>query len=94
MDYQEKVKEAFVIMQEAKNQVFTALINVALASEFKDVDVLFGIDEQVTFRASDFDHADDPNLNILQHVVKSMEIAEEELIAWNGKNYLESHGNK
>ncbi len=94
MDYQQKVKEAFEVLQEAKIQVFTALINVAMASEFKDVDELFENEEFFSFRISDFDHADDPNVNILQHVVKSMEIAEEELIGWNGKNYLESQGNK
>lgn len=94
MDYQQKVKEAFEILQEAKIQVFTALINVAMASEFKDVDELFANEEFFSFRISDFDHADDPNVNILQHVVKGMEIAEEELIGWNGKNYLESQGNK
>jgi hypothetical protein len=94
MDYQQKVKEAYEILQEAKIQVFTALINVAMASEFKDIDDLFPNEEFFSFRISDFDHADDPNVNILQHAVKSLEIAEEELLGWNGKNYLESQGNK
>ncbi len=90
MDYQQKVKEAFASLQEARIQVFTALINVAMASEYKEVDDLFAEDEFFSFRTSDFDHAEDPNVGILLNAVKRMEIAEEEMISWNGKNYLDS----
>ena len=41
MNYQDKVKEAFEILEDAKIQVFTALINVAMVSEFKEIDELF-----------------------------------------------------
>jgi hypothetical protein len=92
--YQKKVREAFEIIEEARIQVLTALINVAMANEFKDVDALFKNEEVFSFRVSDFDHADDPNVNILQYLVKQMEISQEELIAWNGKNYLESSGDQ
>ena len=94
MNYQEKVKEAFEALESAKIQVFTALINVAMASEFKDIDELFDRGELFSFRSSDFDHASDPNIQSLQYVVKAMEIAEEEMIAWNGLNNLNMQGNE
>lgn len=62
MIYQEKVKEAFDTLENAKIQVFTALINVAMASEFKDVYELFEEGEFFSFRSSDFDHVSDPNI--------------------------------
>ena len=46
------------------------------------------------FRSSDFDHANDPNIQSLQYVVKAMEIAKEEMIAWNGLNNLNLQGNE
>ncbi|MDE0558769.1 hypothetical protein OU792_02165 [Algoriphagus sp. NF] len=94
MNYQEKVKEAFEALENAKIQVFTALINVAMASEFKDINELFDEGELFSFRSSDFDHASDPNIQSLQYVVKAMEIAEEEMIAWNGLNNLNLQGNE
>lgn len=94
MNYQEKVKEAFEALENAKIQVFTALINVAMASEFKDINELFDEGELFSFRSSDFDHASDPNIQSLQYVVKAMEITEEEMIAWNGLNNLNLQGNE
>jgi hypothetical protein len=94
MTYQEKVKEAFEALENAKIQVFTALINVAMASEFKDVDELFEEGEFFSFRSSDFDHASDPNIQSLQYAVKAIEIAQEEMIAWNGLNNLNLQGNE
>ncbi|MGM0946499.1 MAG: hypothetical protein ACQEW9_15050 [Bacteroidota bacterium] len=94
MNYQEKVKEAFEALESAKIQVFTALVNVAMHSEFKDVDELFEEGEQFSFRSSDFDHATDPNIQSLQYAVKAIEIAEDEMINWNGLNNLNLQGNK
>lgn len=94
MNYQEKVKEAFEILEDAKIRVFTALINVAMSSEYKDIDELLADEKYFSFRVSDFDHASDPNINTLQHVIKTMEIAEEEMIAWNGLNNLNPQGNE
>ncbi|KPQ10801.1 MAG: hypothetical protein HLUCCX10_15565 [Algoriphagus marincola HL-49] len=94
MNYQDKVKEAFEILEDAKIQVFTALINVAMVSEFKEIDELFDEGEFFAFRSSDFDHANDPNIQSLQYVVKAMEIAKEEMIAWNGLNNLNLQGNE
>lgn len=94
MNYQEKVKEAFEALGEAKIQVFTALVNIAMASEFKDIDEIFEEGEFFSFKSSDFDHASDPNIQSLQYVVKAMDIAEEEMITWNGLNNLNPQGNE
>ncbi|MFC3415940.1 hypothetical protein [Algoriphagus hitonicola] len=91
MTYQEKIKEAFQSLEEARIQVFTALVNVAMHSEFKDVDELFEEGEQFSFRSSDFDHATDPNIQSLQYAVKAIEIAEDEMLGWNGANNLDLH---
>ncbi|GMQ28687.1 hypothetical protein Aconfl_13300 [Algoriphagus confluentis] len=93
MNYQEKVREAFEILEDAKIKVFTALIQVAMSSEYQDIDELLSDEKNFSFRISDFGHATDPNINTLHHVVRIMEIAEEEMIAWNGQNNLNLQGN-
>ncbi|WP_297337245.1 hypothetical protein [Algoriphagus sp.] len=89
MTYQEKVKNAFGVLENAKIQVFIALVNVAMHSEFKAIDELFEEGEQFSFRSSDFDHALDPNIQSLQHVVKSIEIAKNQMLGYNGANNLD-----
>ncbi|WP_144605449.1 hypothetical protein [Algoriphagus algorifonticola] len=89
MSYQKKVKEAFETIESSKIQVFTALVNVAMNSEFSDVDELFEEGELFSFKSSDFDHATDPNILSLLAVVKALEIAEEEMLTWNGSGLMD-----
>lgn len=88
MTYQEKIKEAFQNLEDARILVFTALVNVAMHSEFKDVDELFEEGELLSFRNSDFDQASDPNIITLNETVKSIEFAQGELIALNNLDLL------
>ncbi len=88
MDYQHKVIKAFETLEEVKIELFTSLINVAMAGDYKEVDELLDNEETFSFRESDFDRADDPNVQILLYLVKQMTIAQEEMTIWNGKKNL------
>jgi len=88
MDYQQKVIEAFETLEEVKMKMFTALINVAMSNEYKELDEILAQEETFSFRESDFDHAEDPNIEILLYMVKQMTIAQEEMKAWNGTQFL------
>ena len=89
MTHQEKIKEAFQYLEDARILVFTAMVNVAMNSEFKDVDELLDEGELFSFRTSDFDQASDPNIITLNDAVKSIEFAQGELIAWNNLDLLD-----
>lgn len=90
MDYQQKVIKAFETLEQVKIELFTSLINVAMAMEFKEVHEVLDNEEIFSFRESDFENAEDPNVEILLYLVKQMTIAQEEMTIWNGKNFLKS----
>lgn len=90
MDYQHKVIQAYEAIENAKIELFTALTKVALAVEFKEMEEILATEDSFSFRESDFDNAEDPNIEILLNLVRQMTITQEEMTAWNGKKYLTS----
>lgn len=73
MDYQERVNEAFETLVHARSQVLTAMINVALSSEFSDVDEHFENGDECTFRVGDFEQAKDPNVRSMLGLLTEIE---------------------
>lgn len=88
-DYKEALTESCMAIATARQEIFSALINVAMCGEYAEIDDLFDIGETVLFDTTYFQHCQDSNLKKLLELVYTLEQTHDTLTNINGLNDCE-----
>jgi hypothetical protein len=81
--YKLRLTEACQTLAEARNQLFTAVINVGMSGEFKELDELFEEGDFFQFEKSHFRDSKDINLGILMELIDKMDETHSKLVNLN-----------
>ncbi|QDH77949.1 hypothetical protein FKX85_02410 [Echinicola soli] len=85
--YKDALKESCSTIEEARDLVFTALINVAMTGEYKDIDELFEEGDVVRFSTAHFLNSEDNNIQMLLALVGQLEQTHDSLLNLNGLDH-------
>lgn len=81
LDYRKMVIKAINTLTTAQISVFTSIVNVGSAGDYKELDFEEG--EEVEFELAHFDTSDDANVQTLMKLFKQMEDTKQRLINLN-----------
>lgn len=82
-DYRDALTEAVNTLQEVENQVFTAMVNVGFAGEYRDISELHEPGEVLNLELAMFEDTNDQNLTSLVELVKEIAAVKMKLINLN-----------
>ncbi len=83
-DYKEALAESCMAIATARQEIFSALINVAMSGEYAEIDDIFEVGETVLFDTTYFQHSQDSNLKKLLELVYHLEQTHDTLTNING----------
>ena len=72
-NYRLKLSEACTAIANERNSLFTAMINVGMSGEFKELDELFEEGEYFQFEKGQFQQCKDINLEILLELIEKLD---------------------
>lgn len=81
--YKLRLSEACQTIADSSNQLFTALINVGMSGEFKELDELFDEGDFFQFERSHFQDSNDINVKILMELLDKMDETHSKLVNLN-----------
>lgn len=84
--YKLRLSEACLTVVEARNELFTALINVGMSGEFRELDELFDNGDFFQFEKSHFQDCKDINLEILMELIEKLDDSHSKLVNLNALN--------
>lgn len=71
--YKLRIKQTIDAFEEIEVILHTCIINLAMEGELKEVNNIFELDEEVSFKISDFSSLTDSNINLLLNIYKEVE---------------------
>ena len=82
-EYKQWVEDAVHTLQNAENEVFTAMVNVAFSGVYKDISRVHEPGDVINMELAMFEETDDQNLELLVDLVKKIATIKESLINLN-----------
>lgn len=82
-DYKQTLEDAVHILDNAQNEIFTAMVNVGFAGVHRDISEVHEKDEVITMELAYFENTGDVNVDTLLDVVKTIFAAKHTLINLN-----------
>jgi hypothetical protein len=83
-NYKNAVAEACQRLAEARNKIFSAMVNVAMNGEYQDLDESFDIGATFCFEKDHFKDCDDINLAKLYELIDKIDEVYGSLVNLNG----------
>ena len=82
-EYKQWLEDAVHTLQNAENEVFTAMVNVAFSGVYKDISRVHEPGDVINMELAMFEETDDQNLDLLVDAVKKIAAIKESLINLN-----------
>lgn len=82
-EYKQWLEDAVRTLQNAENEVFTAMVNVAFSGVYKDISRVHEPGDVINMELAMFEDTDDQNLDLLVDAVKKIAETKESLINLN-----------
>jgi hypothetical protein len=82
-EYKEWLEDAVHTLQNAENEVFTAMVNVGFSGVYKDISRVHEPGDIINMELAMFEDTDDQNLELLVGLVKKIAEVKESLININ-----------
>ena len=82
-DYKQTLIDAVHILNNAQNEIFTAMVNVGFAGVYRDISEVHEKDEILTMELAYFENTGDVNVDTILEVVKNIFSAKHTLINLN-----------
>jgi len=82
-EYKQWLEDAVHTLQNAENEVFTAMVNVAFSGVYKDISRVHEPGDVINMELAMFEETDDQNLDLLVDAVKKIAEIKESLINLN-----------
>jgi hypothetical protein len=82
-EYKQWLEDAVRTLQNAENEVFTAMVNVAFSGVYKDISRVHEPGDVINMELAMFEETDDQNLDLLVDAVKKIAEIKESLINLN-----------
>ena len=89
MTYKDSLRNSCDAIAKARELVFTAMVNVAMSGEYKDLDEKFEEDEEVLFDTAYFRNCEDLNIQKLLALVDTLEKTYDTMLNINGLDTIE-----
>ena len=82
-EYKQWLEDAVHTLQNAENEVFTAMVNVGFSGVYKDISRVHEPGDVINMELAMFEETDDQNLDLLVDLVKKIATIKESLINLN-----------
>jgi len=83
-EYKQWLEEAVRTLQNAENEVFTAMVNVGFSGVYKDMSRVHEPGDVINMELAMFEDTDDQNLQLLVEAVKQIATVKQSLMNLNG----------
>ena len=82
-DYKNALTEAVYTINNAENELFTAMVNIGFNNVYKDISQLYEVGEIINFELAMFERTGDANLDVLVDAIKAVASAKQSLLNLN-----------
>ncbi|WP_373521367.1 hypothetical protein [Aquiflexum sp.] len=82
-NYKLRLSDACLAVSKARNELFTAMINVGMSGEFRELDELFEEGDFFQFEKLHFQDCKDINLGILMGLIEKLDETHSKLVNLN-----------